>query len=613
MKTFSDFLSHRLGAYLKTQKLMSSVFLASCIAVIFAVSNIESIKDHGIEVSLFLLSHTITLFAFGALRYLPGYIDFKIALSVIAAHILSPAVYGLFLFFREGPVEFFIGVIAFTGLWMAVHLATLAYRSPQQKEGLAIGVYGAGIAGRELVSTMRQGSRYTPKYFIDDDENLRGCIHSGLPVYGWESVKQRWNEQQVDMIFVSIPSLEAEQRAFLLEKVSNLSVVVRFLPHVDELIGSQVTLSQLRSVTIDDILNRPEACLRFPTENNTFEGKTALVTGGGGSIGLEVCIQLLGAGINELVVIDHSEFALVEAEKSLGDWRLELKSDAQINFQLGTVLDPHFLGAVFQDKGVDFVFHAAAYKHVPILERNVIQGVKNNVLGTENLLKISASHGVGSFTLISTDKAVRPSNVMGASKRLCEAMCLKDSAVGNSMRVQVVRFGNVLGSSGSVLPLFLEQIKRGGPVKVTHRDIERFFMSIAEAASLVVRSVQINGQDKLFILDMGAPIKILDFAKKLIKMHGFQPFVVGSGEVGNMEIQISGLRPGEKLYEELSLDNNLVTTSTPKIFASREKSPLPGEVEKVLVEIMRCIKSNDALGLRECFVKSFIGMVERIE
>jgi FlaA1/EpsC-like NDP-sugar epimerase len=610
MKNFRDFLFRRWGAYLETKKLMSSVFLSSCVAVIFAVSNVESIKDHAMEVSLFLLSYTVILFALGALRYLPGYIDFKIALSIIVAHISSPLVYGLFLFFKEGPVELFIGAILFAGLWMVLHLTILAYRSPQPKKGIPIGIYGAGIAGRELVSTMRQGSRYTPKYFIDDDENLWGCIHSGLPVYGWESVKQRSHESQVDMIFVAIPSLEAEQRASLLEKVSNLSVVVRFLPHVDELIGSQVTLSQLRSVTVDDILNRPEVRLRFPTENNTFEGKTALVTGGGGSIGLEVCIQLLGAGINELVVIDHSEFALVEAEEKLRDWRLDQKSEAQINLQLGTVLDPCFLEAVFQEKSIDFVFHAAAYKHVPILERNVIQGVKNNVLGTENLLKISASHGVRRFTLISTDKAVRPSNVMGASKRLCEAMCLKDSAVDNSMRVQVVRFGNVLGSSGSVLPLFLEQIKRGGPVTVTHRDIERFFMSIAEAASLVVRSSQIDDQDKLFILDMGAPIKILDFAKKLIKMHGFQPFVEGSSEVGNMEIQISGLRPGEKLYEELSLDNNLVATSTPKIFVSREKSPLPGEVEKVLAEIMRCIRSNDALGLRECFVKSFIGMVE---
>ena len=613
MKNFSYFLSYRSGAYLKGQKLMTFVFLASCVVVILTASNIELIKDHGMELSLFLLSHTVILFVFGALRYLPGYIDFKIALSVILAHMLSPTVYGLFLFFTEGPVEFLIGAIAFTGLWMAVHLATLAYRSPQKKEGLSIGVYGAGIAGGELVSIMKRGSRYTPKYFIDDDEKLLGCIHSGLPIYDWESVKQRWNEFRVDMIFVSIPSLEVEQRAFLLEKVSDLSVVVRFLPHVDELIGSQVSLSQLRSVTIDDILNRSEICLKFPTENNTLEGKTALVTGGGGSIGLEVCMQLLNAGINRLVVIDHSEFALVEAEKKLGDWRLVQHSDAQINFQLGTVVDLQFLGAVFQDESVDFVFHAAAYKHVPVLERNIIQGVRNNVLGTENLLKIAGSHGVESFTLISTDKAVRPSSVMGASKRLCEAMCLKYPADGGAMRVQVVRFGNVLGSSGSVLPRFLEQINHGGPVTVTHKDIERFFMSIAEAASLVVSSTQINCQDKLFILDMGTPIKILGFAKKLIKMHGFQPFVEGSGEIGNMAIQISGLRPGEKLYEELSLDNDLVLTSIPKIFLSREVNPLPSEVERVLSEIMKCIELNNAFELRKCFVKSFIGLGERIE
>ena len=252
------------------------------------------------------------------------------------------------------------------------------------------------------------------------------------------------------------------------------------------------------------------------------------------------------------------------------------------------------------------VFHAAAYKHVPVLERNVISGVENNVLGTKNVLDASIAAGVKTFTLISTDKAVRPTNVMGASKRLCEAMCLSRHGPDMEMKMQVVRFGNVLGSSGSVLPLFLEQIGRGGPITVTHKDVERFFMSISEAASLVVSATTLNNQSGLYVLDMGAPIKILAFAEKLIKLHGYQPYIEGSDQKGNMAIQISGLRPGEKLYEELSMSNDLIQTPSPKIFESREPTPASTEVDQILGAITKYINSNNDSAIRECLVESFI-------
>lgn len=613
MKNLNFFDKLFSNRHLKRQKVIVFVFIFSYILAIFIASKTLHIKVNYFEIILFLFLHVITLIIFGVLRYLPGYIDFRISASVVFSHMLAPSIYGLVLFFASFSSEFYPLILILSGIWMIVHLGILIYRNPQIKKGLTVGVYGAGIAGRELVSIMNKGSRYTPKYFIDDDESLLGCIHSGLPVYDWESIKNHWSEFNVDMIFVSIPSMKSEQRALLLDKVSDLSVTVRFLPHVDELIDSQVSLSQLRSVTIDDILNRSEVSFGTANQNNTLNDKTALVTGGGGSIGLEVCIQLLNAGINKLIVIDHSELALVNAEKRLYEWCLNHNSNAQTSFELGTVLDLDFLDTVFKAESIDFVFHAAAYKHVPVLERNVIQGVKNNVLGTENVLKLAINHKIGSFTLISTDKAVRPSNVMGASKRLCEAICLKHSSQHSGMRIQVVRFGNVLGSSGSVLPKFLEQIKDGGPVTVTHREIERFFMSIAEAASLVVSSTQINSKEKLFVLDMGSPVKILEFAKKLIKMHGFLPFVEGTDEVGNLAIQISGLRPGEKLYEELSIDNNLLQTDTPKIFLSKEIHPSEHEVDSVLNEVKRCLQINNTQKLRKCFNESFIGLGEQID
>jgi FlaA1/EpsC-like NDP-sugar epimerase len=615
MKNFNLFLSYFLGIHLKRQRLTAAVFLISCVTIVFTVSNIQSIEDNWMELALFFLLHAIVLLISGTLRYLPGYIDFNIAISVLIAHMLAPCVYGLLLFFTEGSFESFIIAAVFSSLWTFVHCAMLINRNPQKKEGITIGVYGAGIAGRELVSIMKQGSRYTPKYFIDDDENLLGCIHSGLPVYDWESIKNKWDEFRVDMICVSIPSMDAEQRTFLLEKVSDLSVIVRFLPHVDELIDSQVSLSQLRAVKIDDILNRSEVSLSFPSENNTLEGKTALVTGGGGSIGLELCKQLINARINRLVLIDHSEFAIVEAEKVLEDWLLDHQSDVRISYELGTVLDNQFLEAVFQDESVDFVFHAAAYKHVPMVEINSIEAIENNTIGTINLLDVSEKYQVENFSLISTDKAVRPTNIMGASKRLAELILQAKASelkkIKNNTIFSIIRFGNVLGSSGSVVPLFYDQIKKGGPLTITHKEITRYFMTIKEAATLVLHSTKIARGNQVFILDMGKSIRILDLAKRMIKLSGLKERNANNTS-GDIEIKIIGLRPGEKLHEELTLSKKIKQTSILNILEADEEFFEISIIQTIVSNLREAIKENNSGKLKDILINADIGYRAKI-
>lgn len=542
-------------------------------------------------------------------RFLPGYIDPKIIGLLFAVYFFPLGLFFILILTFDVLSNDYIQAcsILFTSSWFLWHVFSLTKKIKIKKAKYSVAVYGAGVAGRELIELINRGSRYSAKYFIDDDHQLVGKHILGLKVLNWEQVLSDWHELEVDMIFVAIPSLSKEDRDVIINKLTQLPISLKFLPHVDDLIGSSVSLSELQSVSISDILHRPEADSILSEDTEWLIGKNALVTGGGGSIGLELSSRLVKSGISKLCIIDHSEIAIVEAEKKISELCDDSNIDCDIEYYLGSASDEKFVSNIFVNSNFDFVFHAAAYKHVPVLEDNEIQGVKNNLKTTEAVLHCAVNLNVKNFVLISTDKAVRPANIMGSSKRLCEALCLASNEKYPKTKISVVRFGNVLGSSGSVLPQFESQINQGGPVTVTHMDIERYFMSISEAASLVIQSTQIEGGSRLFVLDMGEPVKILDFAKKLIRLHGYKPYISEFGEAGTMEIEISGLRSGEKLYEELSI-GKLSPTRIKKLYKANENIPTLKELMPLISEVEQALIANDSDALRKAFSNDSIGL-----
>ena len=428
-------------------------------------------------------------------------------------------------------------------------------------------VYGAGSAGVQFVTATMQGNTYNVIGYVDDDENICNTSIHGRTVYPSKNIEKLVNKYGIQIIVLALPSASRLERKEIIDSLISLSVRVITIPTFEELIdGKQIT--QTENISVEDLLGRDpvpplDYYLKVPTED-----KICLVTGAGGSIGSELCKQISKCNPKQLILLDNSEPALFNIEQDL----------IQNNFNnivcyLGSVTDENLVEKIFTQNKIDSIFHAAAYKHVPMVEANPMAGLINNVLGTKLVLESSASHGCQSFTLISSDKAVRPTNIMGATKRIAEMFCqLAAESTSNKMTISMVRFGNVLGSSGSVIPTFQKQIKRGGPLTVTHREITRYFMTIDEAAQLVIQASGMAKTGDLFLLDMGTPVKIYDLAERLIRLSGKTVKDNSENEKpGAIEIKITGLRSGEKLYEELLVDANALKTEHPKIMRAREQ------------------------------------------
>ena len=608
IKIFNDKNNRRLFFELAPKYWLSSYILSNILLILASNYVFSPLNNDSLLLLAFLGLAVLFLgWCFNIFRFIPGYLDTKILILLVIVYflpliillLLSITIYSS----NQNHTEMYAAL--FSGSWFFWHVFFLARDFKPKNAKYTVAVYGGGVGGRELVELMRRGSRYSPKYIIDDDQSLMHKYVVGLRVLDLESVQTNWSENKVDMVFVAIPSLSVSDREKILQKLTDLPITVKLLPHVDDLIGSSVSLSQLEPVSINDILNRPEMDSILSEDTKWLNGKKAVVTGGAGSIGLELSLRLIRSGVSRLNIIDHSEIAIVEAKEYITEICEVESIDCDIRFYLASASDKEFISNLFAETTYDFVFHAAAYKHVPLLEDNEVQGVKNNLNSTATVLSSARETGVRNFVLVSTDKAVRPVNIMGASKRLCEALCLTNTEEYPMTTVSVVRFGNVLGSSGSVLPYFENQISKGGPVTVTHRDMERYFMSISEAASLVIKSTQVENGPRLFVLDMGQPVKILDFAKKLIRLHGYEPYVAEYDEVGTMEIQISGLRSGEKLFEELSI-GELSVTKIEKLYQADESFASDDEVYTLVSRIEKALTDNNPDALRQVFTQSFI-------
>lgn len=464
----------------------------------------------------------------------------------------------------------------------------------------AVLIYGAGSAGRQLAAAIRNSYEMKVAGFVDDDKKLHGQILNGLKIYNPVDLPGLIDSLQIRDVYLAMPAISRVRRNNILKDIGALHVAVRTLPAVSEIASGKIEVSDLKELDIDDLLSRepvsPNECLL----KKSIANKVVLVTGAGGSIGSELCRQVLQAKPRTLLMLDQSEYALyaIHQELSVKVAGIEMN----VIPLLGSVVNENRIREVMGTWSIDTVYHAAAYKHVPLVEHNPVEGIRNNVFGTLTLANLASEYEVKDFVLISTDKAVRPTNVMGASKRLAEMVLQALALETETTNFTMVRFGNVLGSSGSVVPRFREQIKNGGPVSLTHQDVTRYFMSIPEAAQLVLQAGAMSQGGDVFVLDMGEPVKILDLARKMIELSGLS-IKNDKNPDGDIEIEITGLRAGEKLFEELLIGSNPERTIHPRIMVARERLICWRDLEPRLSELDLALRLNNAFEIREILQK----------
>lgn len=454
-------------------------------------------------------------------------------------------------------------------------------------------IYGAGTTGLQLERALRAHDSIYPVAFVDDNAALQGSFVSGLPVYTPLRIAEIVREKKIDRVLLAIPSLSPPKQAQIARRLQKMGLDVQALPSFAQLVGEEALIQQLQDVKPKRFLNRAEVSAPLREVAGCYSGRVVLISGAGGSIGSELSRQVLECAPSKLILFELNELALYSVEQELQQIREGGK--VEIVPILGSVTDPRHVRQVLAAHQVDIVLHAAAYKHVPLVESNPLAGLANNVLGTQTLAREAAEAGVDRVILVSTDKAVRPTNVMGASKRLAE-MVVQDLASrvprGSGPVYTMVRFGNVLGSSGSVVPLFREQIRRGGPVTVTHPDVKRYFMTVQEAVSLVLTAGAMAEGGEVFVLDMGKPVRILQLARQVIESAGYSVRDSDNPD-GDIEIEITRLRPGEKLTEELTISGELTASRHPKIFTTRENSLSELEVASFLSGLRHAVEAGD--------------------
>ena len=452
-------------------------------------------------------------------------------------------------------------------------------------------IYGAGAAGAQLAQTMQFSIEYKAVCFLDDDPSLHSKTVAALKVYPPDALKDAIYRHDVEQIVVAIPSAGVERKRALIARVESAGLPVKILPSLAQMVDGAASLADIRDLDVADLLGRDPVPPQAQLFARNIMGKVVMVTGAGGSIGAELCRQIVSQRPQRLVLLDHSEFGLYALEQEL---RPRLHGVELIG-SLGSVLDEALLARLLADHAVQTVYHAAAYKHVPMVEGNVQQGLRNNVFGTLAVARAVVAAKVETCVLVSTDKAVRPTNVMGASKRAAELIFQAAAQrSGNApTRFAMVRFGNVLGSSGSVVPLFKQQIHAGGPITITHPDIIRYFMLIPEAAQLVIQAGAMARGGEVFVLDMGEPVRIVDLARSMIRLAGLTEKTADLLD-GDIEIRYVGLRPGEKLFEELLIGNDAVPSGHPRILSALERHIDPALLDKMLASLREACDANDA-------------------
>ncbi len=461
-----------------------------------------------------------------------------------------------------------------------------------QDSRVRIAIYGAGRAGTQLAYALRAGREYFPVAFFDDSPALQKTEVAGLRVYSPGELTAVLAAKEIDELLLAIPSASRSRRAEIIDRLEGFHCKVKLVPGMADVVGGNVAVDAIREVEIEDLLGRESVTPDPMLLGRCITGKVVLVSGAGGSIGSELCRQIVRLQPARLVLMELSEFALYSIEQELAALCNRLGARIDLVPVMGSVTHQRRNESVMNKFGVQTVYHAAAYKHVPLVEQNPIEGLRNNAVGTRRMAEAALAAGVETFVLISTDKAVRPTNVMGASKRLSELILQALSRRGGKTRFCMVRFGNVLGSSGSVVPLFRKQIAAGGPVTLTHAEITRYFMTIPEAAQLVIQAGSMGQGGEVYVLDMGKPVKIMDLARRMVHLSGLEVRDEQHPD-GDIAIEIVGLRPGEKLFEELLIGENVEGTSHPLIMRAYEHELPWARINELLAKMDEASRTFD--------------------
>lgn len=600
----------------------TDVFLVPlCLWLAFALRIGEWFVPNSNQVWLFVIAPIIAIPVFiklGMYRAIVRYTGYKATLSIaqaaavltvawlVAANYFMPLYLGVDIDFpRSVPLLFWMSMFLVVGgsRYAAKWLLVGSFGRNHHQHNVVI--YGAGAAGIELASSLAHSQDTSVLGFIDDDVKLRNHFIKNLKVLGDRTEIKSLREEIGPLeVLLAIPGAPRQVRKEILDYLEDKEVSVRTLPSFNEIAKGIAKLDELKEVDVADLLGRSQVEPNKELLTACISEKNVLVTGAGGSIGSELCRQILQLCPKRLVLLEHSEYNLYEVDKELHALAAKLESDIEIIPILGSVINQKRVEEVIKHFSIETIYHAAAYKHVPIVEHNIAEGIRNNVFGTHVVAKAAFDLGVENFVLVSTDKAVRPTNVMGATKRLAELVVqglhkearIKHQTEKRTTHFTMVRFGNVLGSSGSVIPLFKKQIDRGGPVTVTHPDITRYFMTIPEAAQLVIQAGSMGLGGDVFVLDMGEPIKIDNLARRMIHLSGHH---ISDNCGPGIQIEYTGLRHGEKLYEELLIGGNVSGTEHPMIMTAEEKSYEWSQIEVILAQLQRSIDNFDYEKARE--------------
>lgn len=542
---------------------------------------------------------------FGLYRSIIRYMSFKDIWNIVKAVSLYALIWGIIAFMTaiEGVprsiilINWILSLVLIGGLRVTIRVLLshdfkwLFSKNTTPNRQKNVLIYGAGDAGVQLSSALEHTAEYKPVGFIDDSLKLQNSQIRGLRIHATESIPELIKRFKVSEVLIAIPSISRSKRLILINKLKTHPVRVRALPGVTELAQGKINITDLRTVSIADLLGRNVIAPNQDLLGKNITNKVVMVTGAGGSIGSELCRQIVRLKPKSLVLFEISELALYTIEK-------ELEKSSIDNYPiLGNISNIKRVMQVLKHFKVNTIYHAAAYKHVPMVEFNNTEGVNNNVLGTLSIAQAAINAKVETFVLISTDKAVRPTNTMGATKRVAELILQALSTTQQSTIFTMVRFGNVLGSSGSVIPLFTRQIKEHGPITVTDKNIVRYFMTIPESVELVIQSGAMGQGGEVFVLDMGKPIRIDDLARKMIRLSGLE-VKDKSNPTGDIEIHYTGLRPGEKLFEELLISDIVSKTQHPLIMRAQEKHISWEKLQPILIELSTAIDNNDSTELR---------------